>query len=328
MNDVTGAARLTGGQRAALGGAVVLALTLATYGAIGSYRTISDKAAEVGVPYPQLVPIGIDGGLVGVVVLDLVLAWNGNPIGWLRQLARLLTAGTVAANVSAGWPNPIAVGLHAAAPLMLLVMVEAGRTVLLRRVGLAAGVARDKIPCGRWVLSPWRTWLLWRRMVLWQITDYRIALQTEARIRRAQTLLRVQFGRRWKHKAPADLVWMLGTPPFADDACRQVDTLVGHHHTITAQDAPSSWSQDLQPHEPPVTSETVVAPEMVSDQLDGQLQEVVRINERHWAQRNRPISAETVRKHLHISAARARHLTSTVRALDKATIERGATGSP
>ena len=55
--------------------------------------------------------------------------------------------------MSAGWPGPIAVGLHAAAPLMLLVMVEAGCAVLLRRIGLLTGELRDRIPVGRWVLS-------------------------------------------------------------------------------------------------------------------------------------------------------------------------------
>jgi hypothetical protein len=41
----------------------------------------------------------------------------------------------VAANTVAGWPDPVAVGLHAAAPVTLLAMIEAGRTVLLRRIG-------------------------------------------------------------------------------------------------------------------------------------------------------------------------------------------------
>ncbi|MFC0107787.1 DUF2637 domain-containing protein [Kibdelosporangium aridum] len=148
---------LSAGQRVALTGAIVVALGLAAYGAVGLSTTISNKAAHLGIPFPALVPIGIDGGLVGVIALDLVLAWTSQPIGWLRQLARLLASGTVAANISAGWPDPIAIGLHAAAPLMLLVMVEAGRAVLSRRAGLASGMARDSIPFARWLLSPWPT---------------------------------------------------------------------------------------------------------------------------------------------------------------------------
>lgn len=217
--------RLTIGQRFAFGGAIMMALVLAAYGAVGSYKTVSDTAAALGVPFPNLVPIGIDGGLVGVVTLDLALAWTGHPIAWLRQLARLLTLGTVAANVSAGWPDPIAVGLHAAAPVMLLAMVEAGRSVLLRRAGLAAGTVRDRISIGRWLLSPWRTWLPWRRMVLWQIADYHDALDMEAAIRRARTQLQIAFGPAWKREAPSDLVWMLNVAPFAREACDRVNNL-------------------------------------------------------------------------------------------------------
>jgi hypothetical protein len=107
--------RLSWAQRAAVVGAVVLALGLAVYGAVGSYETVSSLAEQVGVPLPALVPLGIDGGLIGVVV--------------------------------------------------------------------------------------------------WQITGYQDALAMEARVRRAQTRLRVHFGRGWKREALADLVWMLGTAP-------------------------------------------------------------------------------------------------------------------
>ncbi|MFC0105468.1 DUF2637 domain-containing protein [Kibdelosporangium aridum] len=293
--------RLTIGQRFALGGAIMMALALAAYGAVGSYKTVSDTATALGVPFPHLVPIGIDGGLVGVVTLDLVLAWTGHPIAWLRQLARLLTLGTVAANVSAGWPDPIAVGLHAAAPVMLLAMVEAGRSVLLRRAGLAAGTVRDRIPIGRWLLSPWRTWLLWRRMVLWQIADYHEALHMEAAIRRARTQLQIQFGPAWKREAPSDLVWMLNVAPYAREACDRVNNLANQTHP-----------QPTTPH----------APAQPTNDSDKQLDEVIKINEQHWATRNRPVSADTVREQLRIGAARARELTRTVRAMDKARIER------
>lgn len=300
--------QLSPAQRTALGGAILLALALATYGAVGSYETISTLAASVGVPLPALVPLGIDGGLVGVVTLDLVLAWTQHPLGWLRQLARLLTIGTVAANVSAGWPDPLAIGLHAAAPLMLLAMVEAGRAVLLRRAGLESGIARDRIPCGRWMLSPWRTWMLWRRMVLWQITDYHTALQQEARLRRAHTLLRVQFGRRWKRKAPADVIWMLGIAPFADEACTRINTLTG----LTMPD-----------HEPTTASSTPTDPDDNSDLFE----QAVHLNEVHWQRRGRPASAETVRKHLRVGAGRARELTTAVRAQDRLALQRTQTES-
>ncbi len=118
--------RLSSGQRTAVGISVTLGLALAGYGMAGSYETVSDLARREWVPLPGLVPVGIDGGLVGVVVFDLVFTWTGQPLGWLRQLVRLLTIVTVVANAAAGWPDPIAVGLHAAAPLMLLTMGRSG----------------------------------------------------------------------------------------------------------------------------------------------------------------------------------------------------------
>jgi hypothetical protein len=54
----------------------VLALALACYGAAGSYETIRELADQRGLPLPFLVPVGVDGGLIGTVVLDLLLDWT------------------------------------------------------------------------------------------------------------------------------------------------------------------------------------------------------------------------------------------------------------
>jgi uncharacterized protein DUF2637 len=181
--------QLSRGQTAALCSRLAW-VVVAGYGLAGSYLSISKLADRHDVPLAALVPAGIDGGLVAVVVLDLVLTWIGAPVGWLRQLVRVLSGGTVVANAVAGWPDPVAVGLHAAAPLMLMAMLEAGRSVLLRRIGEAGGTRREPIPLIRWLLAPWRTLLLWRRMTLWQITSYRTAIDTELALRRAITQLR------------------------------------------------------------------------------------------------------------------------------------------
>lgn len=54
---------------------------------------------------------------------------------------------------------------------MLLVMIEAGRTILLRRIGQVQGTRREPIPLARWVLAPWQTFRLWRQMALWWAND-------------------------------------------------------------------------------------------------------------------------------------------------------------
>lgn len=134
--------------------AVVLGVIVACYEVAGSYVTVSALAARRGVPLPGWVPAGIDGGVLAVVALDLVVVWVGMPIAWLRQVVRLLAVGTIGANVVGGRPDLVAVSLHAAAPLMLLVVIEAGRVVLLRRFGKVEGTLRDVIPLARWVLAP------------------------------------------------------------------------------------------------------------------------------------------------------------------------------
>jgi hypothetical protein len=130
---------LSRGQIAAVVLSIGLGAVVAGYGLAGSYLSISELANRHDVPLAWLVPAGIDGGLVAVVVLDLVLTWIGASVGWLRQLVRGLSVGTVMANAIAGWPDPVAVGLHGAAPLMLLAMIEAGRGVLFRRIGEVHG---------------------------------------------------------------------------------------------------------------------------------------------------------------------------------------------
>lgn len=238
---------LSGGQRLAVGVSVLLGLGLAAYGVAGSYNTVSILAERKGLPLARLVPVGIDGGLIAVVVLDLVLSWTGQPIGWLRQLVRALTVGTVTANAAAGWPDLVSAGPHAAAPLMLLAMVEAGRTVLFRRIGGLAGQARDPIPVARWLLAPWSTWLMWRRMVLWQAGGFHAALAAEQERRRVVALLRARYGRKWRRHAPADLAWMPRSGVLALDvaaSARRLATVaesdIGHDAADGESETPGS----------------------------------------------------------------------------------------
>ena len=78
---------------------------------------------------------------------------------------------------------------------MQLSIVEAGRTVLLRRIGPVNGTAGHG-PLARWALSPWRTWSLWWRMALGEVTGYRQAADSELELRHAISLLRLRYGRR------------------------------------------------------------------------------------------------------------------------------------
>jgi hypothetical protein len=324
--------RLSHGQVVAVTTAVSLGLAVAGYGFAGSYVTVSALAARRGVPLAGLVPAGIDGGVLAVVVMDLVLVWVGAPVAWLRQLVRVLAVGTIAANVVGGWPDPIATGLHAAAPIMLLAVIEAGRTVLLRRLGQARGTVRDTIPLARWVVSPWRTCRLWRRMIVWQVTSYRRAIDTELELRRAIALLRSQHGRHWRRRAPADLVWMLRTGVLVNEACARVRAAMAAEDPSPAGPGSASMWSDGDPLEVAVQRDRARAmSESVSGSASGaellgveervgrdRFAEAVRLNREHWERSGRPISAETLRKRLRLGSAKSRAVCRAVRAVDRA----------
>jgi hypothetical protein len=74
-------ARPNRGQLVAVTISSLLGLVLAAYGAAGSFETISDLASRKRLPLAALVPVGVDGGLIGVLLLDIVLTWLGEPIG-------------------------------------------------------------------------------------------------------------------------------------------------------------------------------------------------------------------------------------------------------
>lgn len=199
----------------------LVTLGLAAYAAAASYESVSQLAAAHAVPLPRLNPAGIDGGLAGVIGVDILLTWRGRPVGWLRAAARLFAAGTVAANVMAGWPDPAGVGLRVAAPVLIVVLTEAARTVLLHR----AATAGEAIPAARWLLAPWQTFTLWRRMRLWGMTSYPEAVRLDLARRRAEFRLADRYGPAWRDLVPADLAWMLRAGVLMTEALQRAEEL-------------------------------------------------------------------------------------------------------
>jgi hypothetical protein len=228
--------------------------------------------------------------------------------------------GTIAANAVGGWPDPIAVGLHTAAPLMLLAMVEAGRTVLLRRIRQGRGTLRKAVPLARWLLAPWRTWLLWRRMVLWRVTSYQRAVEVELELRRAVSVLRMHYGRGWRRRAPTDLVWMLRTGIAVERTCARVQALVSGDDPPVVRDGDCRDYQMDPVFDDADKGAVSAMAEPHSGVLDldrDQFARASQLNEQHWVQTGRPVSAETLRKRMRIGAAKSGALARTVRTTDR-----------
>ncbi|MDQ1041876.1 DUF2637 domain-containing protein [Streptomyces sp. V4I2] len=181
------------------------AVTIAGIGFAGSYAAVRELALHKGFgKFSYILPIGIDAGICVLLALDLLLTWIRIPFPLLRQTAWLLTAATIAFNGAAAWPDPLGVGMHGVIPILFVVCVEAARHAIGRIADITADKHMEGIRLTRWLLSPVPTFLLWRRMKLWELRSYEQAIQLEQERLVYQTQLRSRFGRGWRRKAPVE----------------------------------------------------------------------------------------------------------------------------
>ncbi|WP_202638917.1 DUF2637 domain-containing protein [Bailinhaonella thermotolerans] len=218
---------LTTGQRwLAIAGGVAFG-ALAALGAVGSFDAVREEAIRRGFD-PELawlVPVGVDVGIIALALADLLFTGLGMAMPALRVIMWVLTGATIWFNIESAHGDPVAAGMHAAMPILLVVWIEGVRHAVRRRTGMATGTLREGIPISRWFLAFAGTAVLWRRMVLWEETSYRRALDTELDRRQAIHKLKGVFGKRWKKDAPAHLVWLVTSGVRMDVALRQVGLL-------------------------------------------------------------------------------------------------------
>ncbi|MFF1543515.1 DUF2637 domain-containing protein [Streptomyces sp. NPDC058291] len=197
--------QLTRMHRVLIGVVVTGAVIIAGIGFAGSYAAVRELAIEKGFGnFSYVFPIGIDAGICVLLALDLLLTWIRIPFPLLRQTAWLLTAATIAFNGAAAWPDPLGTGMHAVIPILFVVSVEAARHAIGRIADITADKHMEGVRITRWLLSPVPTFLLWRRMKLWELRSYDqvIKLEQERLVYRAR--LRSRFGRAWRRKAPVE----------------------------------------------------------------------------------------------------------------------------
>ncbi|MYS69821.1 DUF2637 domain-containing protein [Streptomyces sp. SID5926] len=197
--------QLTRTHRVLIGLVVFGAVIIAGIGFAGSYAAVRELALKKGFGnFSYVFPIGIDAGICVLLALDLLLTWIRIPFPLLRQTAWLLTAATIAFNGAAAWPDPLGVGMHGVIPILFVVSVEAARHAIGRIADITADKHMEGVRLTRWLLSPVPTFLLWRRMKLWELRSYEqvIKLEQERLVYRAR--LRSRFGRAWRRKAPVE----------------------------------------------------------------------------------------------------------------------------
>ncbi|MGW7277437.1 DUF2637 domain-containing protein [Streptomyces sp. NPDC054844] len=178
---------------------------IAGIGFAGSYAAVRELALQKGFGnFSYVFPIGIDAGICVLLALDLLLTWIRIPFPLLRQTAWLLTAATIAFNGAAAWPDPLGVGMHGVIPILFVVSVEAARHAIGRIADITADKHMEGVRLTRWLLSPGPTFLLWRRMKLWELRSYEQVIKLEQERLVYQARLRSRFGRGWRRKAPVE----------------------------------------------------------------------------------------------------------------------------
>ncbi|MFJ9729421.1 DUF2637 domain-containing protein [Streptomyces sp. NPDC101209] len=184
---------------------IVSTVVVAGISFVGSYAAVRELALKKGFGnFAYVFPIGIDAGICVLLALDLLLTWIRIPLALLRQTAWLLTAATITFNGAAAWPDPLGVAMHGVIPVLFIVAVEAARHAIGRIADITADKHMEGVRPTRWLLSPARTFLLWRRMKLWELRSYEqvIKLEQERLVYRAR--LHSRFGRAWRRKAPVE----------------------------------------------------------------------------------------------------------------------------
>jgi hypothetical protein len=197
--------KLTRTHRILIALVVAGAVVIAGIGFAGSYSAVRALAERKGFgQFSAVFPIGIDAGICVLLALDLLLTWIRIPFPLLRQTAWLLTLATIAFNGAAAWPNPLGVGMHAVIPVLFVVTVEAARHAVGRIADITADKHMEGVRVTRWLLSPLPTFLLWRRMKLWELRSYEQTIRLEQERLIYQARLRSRFGRAWRRKAPIE----------------------------------------------------------------------------------------------------------------------------
>lgn len=206
---------LTRTHRTLIGIVIAGAVVIAGIGFAGSYAAVRELALSKGFGwFANVFPIGIDAGIVVLLALDLLLTWLRIPFPLLRQTAWLLTVATIAFNGAASWPDPLGVGMHATIPVLFVVAVEAARHAIGRVADITADRHMESVRITRWLLAPFPTFRLWRRMKLWELRSYDEVIKLEQARLIYRARLRARYGRGWRRKAPVELIMPLRLARF------------------------------------------------------------------------------------------------------------------
>jgi hypothetical protein len=240
-----------------------------------------------------MLPVGIDVAIPVFTVANLLLIRMDMALAWVRFVPWILTLITCGLNVAAGHDLWAKVA-HGTMPLLWVVFSEIGAHIYAVRIGAATGRRMEKIRFSRWLLAFPSTFVLWRRMTLWEITSYTQALRLEKERQLARADLRERFGWKWRTKTPRR---------------ERVMLRMGDLAPAIEQDAPAPAPETNRPAQPPAATprprrqanpKAKGAPQRSFDEL----LTAARTVSATWT--DAELNAEAVRTAVHCSAANAR----------------------
>ncbi|MYT70722.1 MULTISPECIES: DUF2637 domain-containing protein [unclassified Streptomyces] len=277
---------------------------IGSLGLLASFDAVSSAALRWGFADPWMLPVGIDVAIPVFTVANLLLIRMDMGLAWVRFVPWLLTLVTCGLNIAAGdgmWAKLA----HGTMPLLWVVFSEIGAHIYAVRIGAVTGRKMDKIRWTRWLLAPWPTFTLWRRMTLWEITSYADALTRERQRQLARADLREEHGRMWRSKTPrrARVLLKLGAlAPGTEPVTEQPE----QPETPTPE-APAPSPAPRKPSAPRRRPAKAPARRTLEE-----LTEEARELTGSWSDAD--INAEALRKGLHCGAKQARQVRDTLTA--------------
>ncbi|MEU4093001.1 DUF2637 domain-containing protein [Streptomyces sp. NPDC026673] len=288
---------LTKPENVLLGTVAFLAAGVGALGLASSFEAVSAAGARWGFASPWMLPVGIDIAIPVFTAAFLLLIRTDMPLGWVRFVPWALTGVTCWLNVAAGHSLSAKLA-HGTMPLLWVVLSEVVAHVYASRIGAVTGRRMEKIRRSRWLLAPLSTFALWRRMTLWEITSYSVALSRERERQLARAELRERHGRRWRSKTPRRerVLLKLGElSPGADVPLPQADPMPS---------VPPAPPQERAPKQSRKRTARKQAPK--APRTPAELLAEAREATTEWA--DDAINAEAIRTTLHCSAANSRVL--------------------
>jgi hypothetical protein len=221
-SDVPAASKLSNWSKVSLCLLALVALALAVMSFKGMFTAVRHAVQPYFGKDAWMVPVGTDLGIFFFACADVWLEAHRMQLWWVRWFILSLIGLQLGLNIGAAHGDPLGSAAHAVLPVVFVGIIEFWRYLIRKRRNLIHQSDRERIPFARWVADFKGSRDLRGRMVLWDIKQYKVALAMRQQVLRAEAALKEIFGDKWKKKAPQDLVMMLNTSEYLDEACKEI----------------------------------------------------------------------------------------------------------